>query len=265
MARIRPLETVERALEVFRALNLLGGATVSGLARFTGVPRAAVNRYVVTFASLGYAHRARGGKAYRVSAQALELASGIKSDDWVRLDAEPEMFRLCRKIGWPIGLETIRDARLAILANTDEASPFVSRPISKHLRLPIVGRASGHVQLAQMAPNLRRDVLAAALDADPALFRRVGMTSQKLARELEAVRGQGYALQRVLRANWSVVAVPIKTADSMGFSLSARFRPKALGAAAVIDVLVPQLTATAKLIAEKIARPNGAAPRRGTE
>lgn len=254
MARIKPLETVERALEVLLALNVLGVSTISKLARFTGMPRAAVNRYIVTFGSLGYVYRAPGTTSYRVSSQALELSAGVRTEDWVRRDATPEMEALSRQIGWPVGLETVRDARLAILTNTDHLSPFVARPVSTELRLPLIGRASGHVLLSQLEEPLRRDVLKAALEDDPNLYRRMGLTPQRLGRILAATKAKGYAVQRVPRVDWTVIAVPVPATPGLVLSLSARYRNKVVDVDTATRRILPALTATASRISKRLSK-----------
>jgi DNA-binding IclR family transcriptional regulator len=254
MARIKPLETVERALEVLLALNVLGVSTISNLARFAGLPRAAVNRYVVTFESLGYVYRTPGGTGYRVSSQALELSSGVRTEDWVRRDATPDMEVLSRQIGWPVGLETVRDARLAILTNTDHLSPFVARPVSTRLRLSLVGRASGHVLLSQLDDSLRRDILEAAALDDPNLYKRSGLTPQRLGRILAATRAKGYAVQRVPRVDWTVIAVPVPATPSLVLSLSVRYRNKVVDMDTATRRILPALTATAARISRRLAK-----------
>lgn len=254
MAGIVPLETVERALEVLLALNVLDASTISNLARFCGLPRAAVNRYVVTFEALGYVYRMPGGKVYRVSSQTLELSASVRTDDWVRRDAASDIETLSRQIGWPVGLETIRNARLAILANTDHLSPFVSRPVSTKLRLSLVGRASGHVLLSQLDDGLRRDVLAAAALEDADLYARAGLNAQRLGRIVATTKANGYAIQRVPRVDWTVIAVPVPATPRIFLSLSARYRNKVVDTDTAMRRILPALTATAMRISKRLSK-----------
>ncbi|MDX2143534.1 MAG: helix-turn-helix domain-containing protein [Rhodospirillaceae bacterium] len=250
------MEGLERALNVLRVLNQYSGATVSELARLTAMPRAAVNRYIVTFMKLGYVFRPGQGRGLRVSARALDLSRGAQTDGWVTTEALPEMSALCRDIGWPIGLESIVGARLAILANTDAMSPFVTKPFDPQITFPLVGRASAHVLLAFTNPETREDLLQCALAEDPALLSRVGMTAKKLAAKMAEVRSQGYDVQRVARASWIVIAVPVLNSGQARFSLSVRFRPSAVPLEKAITRFIPKLNKAASQIAKGVSRLN---------
>jgi IclR family mhp operon transcriptional activator len=251
MTSIEPLEGLERALSVLRVLNHHSGATISELARLTALPRAAVNRYIVTFIELGYVFQATPGRGLRVSTRALELSRGARTDGWITTDALPEMSALCRDIGWPIGLESIVAARLAILANTDAISPFVAKPFDPQVTFPLVGRASGHVLLAFTNAQTRDDLLKCALADDPALLARPGMTIKKLNAKIDHVRKCGYDIQRVARASWSVLAVPVLTLGQARFSLSVRFRSNALATEMAIARFIPKLKKTAGQIGKR--------------
>ncbi len=253
MTKIEPLEGLERALVVLRVLNQYGGATISELARLADMPRAAVNRYIVTFIKLGYVFQPKSGRGLRVSAKAMELSRGARTDDWITTQAYPEMTVLCRDIGWPIGLESIMAARLAILANTDAVSPFVAKPFDTQVTFPLVGRAAGHVLLAFTSPQARNDLIGLALTDDPGLLARAGLTTRKLTAKLIEVYERGYDTQRVARANWVVLAVPVLTAGQARFSLSVRFKSNALPLEQAVSKFLPKLVKTSLHIAKRMA------------
>jgi DNA-binding IclR family transcriptional regulator len=251
MTRIEPLEGLERALTVLRVLNQHGGATISELARLTAMPRAAVNRYIVTFIELGYVFQSKPGRGLRVSTRALELSRGARTDGWITTDALPEMNALCRDIGWPVGLERVVAARLAIVANTDAISPFIAKPFDPQVTFPLVGRASGHVLLAFTNTETREDLLKCALADDSALLARAGMTAKKLTAKISEVLERGYDIQRVARANWIVLAVPVLSLGQARFSLSVRFRSNALPIEMAIARFIPKLKRTAGQIGKR--------------
>ena len=253
MASIEPLEGLERALGVLRTLNQYGGATVSELARLTKMPRAAVNRYIVTFIKLGYVFRSKPGRGLRIGTRAIELSRGARTDGWITTDVLPEMSALCRDIGWPIGLERIVAARLAILANTDAISPFVAKPFDPQVTFPLVGRASGHVLLAFTNAEVRDDLLRCAIAEDSALLARAGMTDKKLSAKIKQVLECGYDIQRVARAGWIVIAVPVLSNGQARFSLSVRFRSNALPLEKAILRFIPKLNKTAAQIAKRVS------------
>lgn len=253
MTSIEPLEGLERALTVLRTLNQYGGVTISELARLTNMPRAAVNRYIVTFIKLGYVFQTQPNRGLRVSAQALELSRGARTDGWIMTEALPEMRALCKDIGWPIGIERIIGARLAILTNTDSISPFVTRPIDPQVTFPLIGPASGHVLLAFTNTETRDDLLRCALEADSALLARTGMTMKKLATKMDEVLGRGYDVQRVAGAGWTVLAVPVLSAGQARLSLSMRFRSNSMPLERATARFIPKLTLTASNIAQRMS------------
>jgi len=215
------------------------------------MPRAAVNRYVVTFIELGYVFHSKPGRGLRISTRALELSRGARTDDWVTTDALPEMNALCRDIGWPIGIERIVASRLAILANTDAISPFVAKPFDPQVTFPLVGRASGHVLLAFTNAETREHLLKCALADDPALMARAGMTAKRLNAKIGEVIDCGFDVQRVARANWVVLAVPVLTLGQARFSISMRYRSNALSAETAVARFIPKLKRTASQIAKR--------------
>jgi DNA-binding IclR family transcriptional regulator len=163
------------------------------------------------------------------------------------------MSALCHDIGWPIGLESIVAARLAILVNTDAISPFVAKPLDQQVTFPLIGRASGHVLLAFTNAETREDLLKCALADDSALLTRAGMTVNKLMEKLRNVIELGYDTQRVSRANWVVLAVPILTVGQARLSLSVRFRSNAIPLERAIARFIPKLIKTSQAIAKHVS------------
>jgi DNA-binding IclR family transcriptional regulator len=163
------------------------------------------------------------------------------------------MSALCRDIGWPVGLESIVAARLAILANTDAISPFVAKPLDQQVTFPLIGRASGHVLLAFTNAETREDLLRCALADDAALMARAGMTAKKLEAKLSQVLELGYDTQRVTRANWVVLAVPVLNVGQARFSLSVRFRSNALPLERAMIRFIPKLIETAGAISKYVS------------
>ena len=259
MTKIEPLESIHRALEVLRILNRYNGLTISELARLAGMPRAAVNRYVVTFAELGYVYRVDQTRSIRVSSRTLELSLGAKTDDRIALSAYPQMKALCREIGWPLSLDGIRAARLTVLHTTDVESPLVVKGITAQQTFPLVGTAAGHVLLALLSPTLRADILATALLEDRPLLRRAGFTPDALEHQFAEVRRLGYAYQRLSRVNWSVISVPIITEEAVQFSLDVRYRTSAIPFEAAVARFVPKLTTTAASIARELSKAGASA------
>lgn len=248
MSGILPLEIVERAVTVLRNINAFDGVTVSELAKLSGVPRAAVNRYLVTWVALGYVERNSASRKYTVTPKALEFSSGAPRDDWVTTHVRPHLIETCNAIGWPLSLAMIRNSRLAVLENTDAESPMIVYPMREHIILPLVGRSAGHVLLAYKTKPVRTDILNSALTADQNLFTRAHLDIGRFESVLQQTRDQGFASSKVPGVNWGTLSVPVHIDGSVDFALSNRFHPTAVTLEDAIDRFLKPLQKCAETL-----------------
>lgn len=252
MAGIKPLEGVERFLAVLTAMNVQPGMTVSDVSRMVGIPRAAVNRYIVTLVELGYVFRDERTKAYRVTSKVLELSRGIAAEQRIREAIRPAMVETCAEIGWPMTFTTIRNARVALIAHTDARSPFTEKPREQSVTSPLVGRSAGHVLLAFRSPSVSADLLKVALEDDPGLYSRADITAGQFPAELERVRQQRFAGTFLTGVERGAIAVPVLTRDEDPFALSAGFLGNMLDLPAAQDRFLGPLRACAARIEKAI-------------
>lgn len=252
MSGVTPLEIVERAVTVLRNINAFDGVTVSELAKLSGVPRAAVNRYLVTWVNLGYVERDEATRKYTVTPRVLEFSSGAPKDDWVTTHVRPHLIETCKAIGWPLSLATIRNSRLSVLESTDAESPMIVYPVREHLVLPLVGRSAGHVLLAYTAKDVRFDILKSALAADPNIFSRAQIDKDKFESVLQKTQDQGFAMTKVPGVNWGTLSVPVVVDGTVDLALSNRFHPTAVPLEDATDRFLKPLQACAKTIANAL-------------
>jgi DNA-binding IclR family transcriptional regulator len=252
MSGVTPLEIVERAVTVLRNINAFDGVTVSELAKLSDVPRAAVNRYLVTWVNLGYVARDEVTRKYTVTPSVLQFSSGTQRDDWVTTHVRPHLIETCKEIGWPLSLSTIRNSRLNILESTDPESPMIIYPMREHLVLPLVGRSAGHVLLAYKAKEVRADILKSVLAADPYIFSRAKLNNDKFESVIRETRAQGFAITKVLGVNWATLSVPLKINGNVDFALSNRFHPTATALEDATDRFLEPLKACAQIIADAL-------------
>ncbi|MDG2241954.1 MAG: helix-turn-helix domain-containing protein [Rhodospirillaceae bacterium] len=228
MSGVSPLEIVERAITVLRNINSFDGVTVSELAKLSGVTRAAVNRYLVTWEQLGYVERNPTTRKYTVTPKVLEFSCGSLRDDWITTHVRPHLIQTCKVMGWPLGFAAIRNSQLTVLENTDAESSMIVYPMREHMTLPLVGRSAGHVLLAYKPEDVRKDILSAALAKDRYLFTRTQMDPGQFENDLKQTRNQGYALSKVPGVNWGTLSVPVEVNGDVDFALSNRFHPSAI-------------------------------------
>jgi DNA-binding IclR family transcriptional regulator len=241
MTGVISLEIVERVVTVLRTLNAFDGVTVSELAKLSGFPRAAVNRYLVTLMNLGYIERDQVSRKYTVTTKALEFSAGAPRDDWITIIVRPHLVAACNVMGWPLSLGTIRNSRLAVLENTDAESPMIVYPMREHIILPLLGRSAGHVLLAFKDKNVREDILKSALIRDPNLFSRKSYKFEHFDEILEEVRTKGFSATKVAGVNWATLSVPVSVNGRVDFSLTSRFHSTALTITEAIERFVEPL------------------------
>ncbi len=252
MGGVTPLEIVERAVTVLRNINAFDGVTVSELAKLSGVPRAAVNRYLVTWVNLGYVVRDEATRKYTVTPRVLEFSSGAPRDDWVTTHVRPHLIETCKAIGWPLSLATIRNSRLTVLESTDAESPMIVYPMREHLVLPLVGRSAGHVLLAYKTKDVRVNILKSALAADPNIFSRAQLNTDEFESVIRETRAQGFAMTKVPGVNWGTLSVPLKVNGNVDLALSNRFHPTAVPLEDATDRFLQPLKACAQTISDAL-------------
>ena len=252
MSGVSPLEIVERAITVLRNINSFDGVTVSELAKLSGVTRAAVNRYLVTWEQLGYVERSRATRKYTVTPKVLEFSSGALRDDWITTHVRPHLIQTCKVMGWPLGFAAIRNSQLTVLENTDAESSMIVYPMREHITLPLVGRSAGHVLLAYKSEDVRKDILSAALAKDRYLFTRAQMDSTQFENDLKRTRTQGYALSKVPGVNWGTLSVPVEVNGDVDFALSNRFHPSAIPLDRAAERFLSPLQKCAKALAKTL-------------
>ncbi|MEQ9444652.1 MAG: helix-turn-helix domain-containing protein [Rhodospirillaceae bacterium] len=254
MSGVQSLDVVERIVTVLRTLNAFDGVTVSELAKLSNVPRAAVNRYLVTLIELGFVARDNTSRKYTVTPKVLELSAGAPRNDWAATVVRPIIVEACKTMGWPLSFGTIHNSRLAVLENTDTESPLIVYPMREHLVLPLLGRSAGHVLLAHKTKEVRDDIIRSALLQDRNLLSRTPYDQDSLDDLLAQVVAQGYAATKLAGMNWSTLSVPVYVNGSVEYSLSNRFHPTAVTLSeAVVRFLAP-LHACAATLGKNLER-----------
>lgn len=252
MTGVIPLDIVERSVIVLRNINAFDGVTVSELAKLSDITRSAVNRYLVTWETLGYVERDPSTRKYTVTPKALEFSSGALRDDWITSHVRPRLIQTCKVIGWPLGFATIRNSQLTLLENTDAESSMIVYPMREHITLPLVGRSAGHVLLAYKSEDVRNDIIGAALARDRHLFTRAHSDADQFDDDLKQTRDQGYAISKVPGVNWGTLSVPIEVNGGIDYALSTRFHPSAVALESAVDRFLDPLQNCAQTLAETL-------------
>jgi DNA-binding IclR family transcriptional regulator len=153
-------ESIRRAFRVLECLSLHPGASVAGVARETGLPRATVTRVLATLADVGAARRDGGG--WTVGPSIAALARGIEPP--LAEQAAPHLAGLAAQLGetvmlavpeGPVGARVVAEAagpRMVGVGSwlgqtlTDPASGFVRMRLAA-LEQPARERTVAELQL----------------------------------------------------------------------------------------------------------------------
>jgi len=249
---IRPVDRVKRAVDVLQTVNSIGAITISELAAVTGLSRGAANRYIKTFADLGFIARDEATRRYSVTEKVALLSKGAPTGDWKSVLAKPLLVSACKTIGWPISLGVIRDGKFKVLENTDDTSPLVVVPMRENITVPIAGRAGAHVLLAEQPAQVLEQILLVAKKRDPHLLTRTGMNDEEFVTHLRTVGHKGYDATHMPGSKWATVATPVRLDGRCDYSVSVRFRHSAVDLDAAVERFKGVLLETARQIAERI-------------
>ena len=244
------VQSLERGLTVIRALRAPEPATLSEVARATGLSRAAARRFLHTLARLGYVKES-GGR-FRLTAQVLELGYAYLSSLTLPELAQPHLEELAETVHESSSVSVLDGDDIVYVARVPTRR-IMTVAISVGTRFPAYATSMGRVLLAGLA--------AGELDAYLARADLAALTAATLTRppalraELDRVRRQGWAVvDQELEPGLRSVAAPIH--DRAG-EVVAAVNVSAHAGRTTLDQLrravVPQVVATARRIERDLA------------
>lgn len=204
----QPLKTVEKALEILELLGTVGGDMgVTGIARRLGLPNSNVYRFLSTLQRRGYVEQSRESRKYHLGIKVLEVAGSIMAGMDLRRIARPCLEELAH--------QSQNTVHLAVFDNLDAVYvDKIDGPQALYLRstigerIPSYCTAVGKVLLACQPEEMIRQVIARGLKR---LTPYTVTDAGRLRRELDSIRGQGYAVNlRQRRIETFGVAAPVR-------------------------------------------------------
>jgi DNA-binding IclR family transcriptional regulator len=184
------LSSVSKALTLLDAFTAEKPVlTLSELARRAGTHKSSAFRLLATLEAHGFVEKNPAGRGYRLGWKPMELAGRLRYD--LRELAAPIMEELAEKSGEIVHLSILDGAEIVYLDKRGRSQPLtVSTTIGG--RSPAHASAMGKVLLAGLTPA---EVLRALGTRRLKRFTPTTITEpRRLARELEAIRSQGFAL-----------------------------------------------------------------------
>ncbi|MFT4619839.1 MAG: DNA-binding IclR family transcriptional regulator [Sulfitobacter sp.] len=180
------------------------------------LPKPTIHRLFSTLEDEGFLQRDVDGKTYSPGPRLRVLASGVLSSLRIRTARQAILKRLSKEIGETCNI-AIADRDAMIYLERVETEWPLRIQLPQGTRVPFHCTASGKMYLSALAPNHMQTFLAA--DGLEAHTRGTITDAKTLAREIETVRDQGYALDREEFMD-SMIAVAVPIADPHGRLMS---------------------------------------------
>jgi len=244
------VQSLERGLAVIRAFDADNPElTLSDVARITGLTRAAARRFLHTLVELGYMRT--DGRKFALRPRILELGYAFLSSLSLPEMALPHLEQLVEKVHESSSVSVLDGEDVVYVARVP-TKRIMTVAIAVGTRFPAYATSMGRVLLAGQADEWLDHYLCTA-ELRPLTGRTIH-DPQMLRRELERIRGQGYALvDQELEDGLRALAAPIRDAGGAviaAVNVSTPAHRRSLEGVRR-ELLAPLLT-TAKLIEEDL-------------
>ncbi len=247
-----PVQAICRALDVMRAVNMHGVASVNDIYEETGFPKPSIIRMLETFVAEGYVVRDRMCSGYRVTERVRDLSSGYESVSQVIEYSRPLAISLTQETNWPSAIAVIDGNEMSIQFWTGAISPWSSESLIG-LRASLYDSALGRAYMA-FCPEDEREERLVAMRKDP----NINLTAEKEAafRELlQKVQVDGYAQREP--NTWpqrrSSVATAIMHEDRVQATIALSYFTTAVPANRMIDEIYAPLREATRKVEEMFA------------
>lgn len=248
-----PIRALLRGLHALTVLNLRGAASAAEVASEINVPRTTTYRILETLATAGFLERASTDERYHPTALVHLLAEGADEEARLTQTARPLLFDLCREIDWRVAIATPSGSAMRVRETTEQPNATRVERYSAAFHIPMLTTASGLAYLAHCAPRQRRTLLD-ALARSRLGSSRGAMDHDRLEREFERIRAQGYATYERQKSEVEEIslATPVLAARAAAATLTVRFERSTLPFDRALERFLPALRRTAERIGERL-------------
>jgi IclR family pca regulon transcriptional regulator len=190
-----------------RALNVPGrGQTLADVSRDTGLPRAAVRRFLITLEELGYVRSE--DRRFSLTPRVLELGYAYLSGLSLPEIAQPHLRMLVGRVNESCSMSVLDDTDIVYVAR-EPTRRIMTVAISIGTRFPAYATSMGRAMLSQLPEAALRAILARS--APRALTPRTIREPDELVSEVARVREQGWALvDQELEGGLRSIAAPVR-------------------------------------------------------
>lgn len=251
------VQSLERGLAVIRAFDAEHPElTLSDVARATGLTRAAVRRFLLTLADLGYIRT--DGRLFALRPRILELGYAYLSSIGLPEVAQPHMEALVAKLHESSSMSVLDGGDIVYVARVPTRR-IMTVAINVGTRFPAYATSMGRVLLAHQSPEWLTDYLGRT-ELRPITPRTV-TDPKKLRATLDRVRQQGFAMiDQELELGLRSISVPVRDGSgAVVAALNVSMHASRRSSETARQELLPPLRATAEAIqADLVAAPGTA-------
>jgi IclR family mhp operon transcriptional activator len=245
----RLCQSLSRGLDILAALNrsASAAATITELAKSTGLHRTTVKRLLETLREAGYVQSEPSHNQYRLTFRVQALSSGFRDNIWITETAWPHLHALSKKLVWPCTLLTLEGDELTVRASTRSSSPLSFHPGMPGRRLPLLSTAAGRAYLAFCPDDERQALLDLLRTRDDEQGLLAGNAAQVRAM-LEETRRRGWSINH---GDWSLerkfggIAVPLRYGGRVMACLNVVYLLRAMKEGEAIERFAGDLLAAA--------------------
>jgi len=187
-------QSLERGLRVMEVISDFGGsASVSAIARKTGLPRSTVHHLLRSLMAFGYLTQEGEAQPYKLGSRLFKLTGRAWTQGQLAEISIPYIEELSRRTGEGTSLAILREGVVSVVAKRDSEGPV--RVVQKVGAVrPIYCTAVGKI-LAAWLPEQELDEIIGRI-----VFERITpntiMTPAALKRELARIRVNGFAIDK---------------------------------------------------------------------
>lgn len=257
-----PVEAVCRALDVLRAVNRLGIASINSIHQATGFPKPTIVRMLETLSSEGYVTRDNLCGGYWVTSRVHELTSGYQGIPHVIEASRPAAVELTRRLKWPIGIGVIDGDAISIKFWTGAISPWAHTNTVLGQRPDLVTTSMGRAYIA-FCPHEEREFHFRRLRAD-SKRNFTAEDERRLRALLEQVRSDGYAIRdpKTQPYRTTTFAMPIREGEKVQAVINISFFTTAIAPHELQEKIIQPLRTTTTAIEKAIAAMSASKPTR---
>jgi IclR family pca regulon transcriptional regulator len=199
------VQSLDRGLQVIRALSAADPQTLSDVARTCGLSRATARRFLLTLEELGYVRQSAG--RFALTPRILELGYAYLSSLSLPEVAQPHLERLVGEVHESSSVSILDGADIVYVARVTRRR-IMTVAISVGTRFPAYATSMGRVLLAGL-PREELETTLGETELEPLTDATITAPAA-LGAELDRVHRQGYALvDQELEAGLRSIAVPI--------------------------------------------------------